>query len=191
MLMSTKTILLLVALSLISVMVGAQEMEVELKNTASADITLGVTEVSLIRINAQVISLRLSQQEAGLAIESTKADSSARLHISSLISSQTRFLTAKITDGVVPEGTELQLVAMTPNANFVGQWGNLGPTITLDRTDRILISDVASCYSGTETDDGIPLKFIYSLSADRGTYGNIRATQGNNVVVTLTLSPEQ
>lgn len=189
--MGTRTILLLIALLMTSVMVDAQDSEVELKNTASANVTLGVTEVSLIRINAQVISLRLSQQEAGLAIESSKADSSARLHMSSLISSQTRFLTAKITDGVVPEGTELQLVAMNPNANFVGQWGTLGPVITLDRTDRVLISDVASCYSGTETDDGIPLKFIYSLSADRATYGNIRATQGNNVVVTLTLSPEQ
>lgn len=182
---------IITALILTSFQISAQETEVEIKNTASANVTLGVTEVSLIRINAQDISLRLSQQEAGLAIESTKSDSSARLHISSLISSQTRFLTAKISDGIVPEGTELQLVAMNPNANFVGQWGALGPIITLDRTDRTLISNVASCYSGIETDDGIPLKFIYSLSADRGTYGNIRATQGNNVVVTLTLSPEQ
>lgn len=189
--MRFKQLYIITALILSSSQMGAQETEVELKNTASANVTLGVTEVSLVRINAQVISLRLSQQEAGLAIESTKADSSARLHISSLISSQTRFLTAKITDGVVPEGTELQLVAMNPNANFVGQWGTFGPVVTLDRTDRILISNIASCYSGTETDDGIPLKFIYSLSADRATYANIRATQGNNVVVTLTLSPEQ
>lgn len=169
----------------------AQETVVELKNTATANVLLGVTEVSLIRVNAQVISLQLNQQEAGMAVESYKADSSARLHISSLISSQPRYLTAKITDGDVPDGTELKLVALNPNANFVGPWGIFSPEVSLDRTDRIIISNIATCYSGTETQNGIPLKFIYSLNTDRATYGLIRATQGNNIVVTLTLSPNQ
>lgn len=187
------TKILLIAFLYIAAYVGvsAQENTVELKNTAVANVTLGVTEVSLIRINAQVIALQLQQQDAGMAIETSKSDSSARLHISSLISAEPRYLTAKITDGIVPEGTELKLVAMNPNANFVGPWGTLGPEVALDRTDRIIISDISTCYSGTETNDGIPLKFIYSLSADRATYGAIRATYGNNVVVTLTLSPSQ
>lgn len=183
--------LLVVILFFAGVGISAQEDVVELRNSATTNVTLGVTEVSLIRINAQVISLQLQQQEAGMAIETSKSDSSARLHISSLISAEPRFLTAKITDGVVPEGTELKLVAMSPNANFVGPWGTLGPEVALDRTDRIIISNITTCYSGTETQDGIPLKFIYSLSTDRATYGSIRATQGNNVVVTLTLSPSQ
>jgi len=189
--MNYKCLLVVVVQMFVFSLVSAQDNPVELKNTAVANVTLGVTEVSLIRVNAQVISLQLQQQEAGMAVETSKSDSSARLHISSLISAEPRVLTAKITDGVVPDGTELKLVAMNPNANFVGPWGTLGPEIALDRTDRILISNISTCYSGTETQDGIPLKFIYTLSTDRATYGTIRATRGNNVVVTLTLSPSQ
>lgn len=189
--MNHKVFIWALALTFLSIQIEAQETAIELKNTAAANVLLGVTEVSLIRVNAQVIALQLNQQEAGMAVESYKADSSARLHISSLISSEPRFLTAKISDGIVPDGTELRLVALNPNANFVGPWGSLGSEVTLDRTDRILISNITTCYSGTETQDGIPLKFIYTLSTDRATYGAIRATQGNNVVVTLTLSPNQ
>ncbi len=171
--------------------VTAQETVLERKNAATANLTLGVTEVALIRVNTLVISLQLNQQEAGLSVEISKADSTARLHMSSLISSQPRTLTAHISEGTVPDGTVLQLVGLQPNANFVGSWGVLGPVITLDNTPRIFISNITSCYSGTETEDGIPLKFIYTLDANRATYGNIRATTGTNVVVTLTLSSLQ
>lgn len=79
------TKILLIAFLYIAAYVGvsAQENTVELKNTAVANVTLGVTEVSLIRINAQVIALQLQQQDAGMAIETSKSDSSA-LYISLL-----------------------------------------------------------------------------------------------------------
>lgn len=158
------------------------------KNSASANITLGVTEVSLIRVSSPLISLNLKQREAGLSIETSKTDSSARLYLSSLITAEYRSLSAKISSGSIPRGTILQLSALPPSANFVGSWGMLAPIITLDNTDRVFVNNIASCYSGTSADDGYVLKFIYKLDPDNSTYSELRATSGTSVIVTLTLS---
>jgi hypothetical protein len=164
--------------------------QVELKNKAVANLSLGVTEVSLLKINTGVISLLLNQRDAGMSIETSNADSSARLIISSLISSVPRTLTARISSGAVPQGTYLMLAALIPNSTFVGSWGSLSTPILLDETDRPFVTNIESCYSGTTASDGYPLKFIFGLDTNTSTYGLIRATVGNSVTVTLTLSSD-
>jgi len=182
----TQGLFLLIGLLINSISINAQETAKK-PNQAEANLTLGVTEVALIRVNTQVINMQLVQREAGLSIETTKKDSSARLYISSLISSEPRTLSARISEGVVPDGTVLKLEAMNPNENFVGAWGTLSPTITLDNTDRNFVTNITSCYSGIGTEDGFPLKFTYSLDTNSSTYGQIRASAGNNVIATITL----
>lgn len=164
--------------------------QVELKNKAVANLTLGVTEVSLLKVHSGVISLLLNQRDAGMSIETNNADSTARLIISSLISSVPRTLTAHISSGAVPQGTYLMLAALVPNTTFVGSWGTLGIPILLDETDRPFVTNIESCYSGTTASDGYPLKFIFGLDINSTTYGLIRATIGNSVTVTLTLSSD-
>lgn len=164
--------------------------QLELTNKAVANLSLGVTEVSLIKVNSGVISLTLNQRDAGLSIETSNADSSARLVVSSLISSVPRTLTARISAGTVQPGTNLMLSALIPNANFVGTWGTLSNPIILDETDRPFVSEIASCYSGTTASDGYPLKFIFALDSNTSSYGLIRATVGSSVTVTLTLSSD-
>lgn len=163
-----------------------------LSNSASTTVILGVSEVSLIKTSADIINLQLKQQDAGMAVESSASDSTARLLISSVISTaQNRVLSAKITAGTVPAGTHLELTAMQPNANFAGDAGKLMPPTTLDGTDRPIITDIATCYSGTSATDGYMLKFNYALDLDPTTYGALRATQGTQVVVTFTLTAAQ
>lgn len=164
--------------------------QVELKNQAVANLTLGVTEVSLLKVNSGVISLLLNQRDAGMSIETSNADSTARLIVSSLISSVPRTLTAHISSGAVPQGTYLMLAALIPNSTFVGSWGSLGTPIILDETDRPFVTNIESCYSGTTASDGYPLKFIFGLDLNTSAYGLIRATVGNSVTVTLTLSSD-
>jgi hypothetical protein len=164
----------------------------EVSNQAVAKLTLGVTEVSLVKVVTPnpTIEMTLNPRTAGLSVETSKADSSARLLISSLVSTdQFRTIKAKITDGDVPAGTVLKLNALVPNADFKGDWGKLAPLITLDKAnDQEFIHSIASCYSGVDTDDGYPLKFTYALDSETDTYRTIRATNGNVVTVTLTLS---
>jgi len=161
-------------------------------NSASTSVVLGVSEVSLIKTSENLINLQLKQQDAGMSVETSASDSTARLLISSVISTaQNRILSAKITAGSVPASTHLELVALQPNANFTGDAGKLMPPTTLDGTDRPIISDIATCYSGTSATDGYMLKFIYALDLNPSSYGSLRATLGTQVVVTFTLTAVQ
>lgn len=155
-------------------------------NTATTNLSLGISEVSLLQASASTIILQLSQQSAGLPVEASKSDSTARLKASSVITSTTRNLSAKITSGTVPAGTILKLIAQTPNASFVGSPGTLNAAVTLDNTDRTIVSAIATCYTGTGTSDGYPLKFTFALSTS--SYADLRATTGTSITVTLTLS---
>lgn len=161
-------------------------------NTTTTVLSLGVTEVSLLKVSDGVVSIQLGQREAGLPLESTRSDSTARLLISSVISSSaTRTLTAKITSGTVPVGTHIDVVAMQPNASFTGEHGTFAPPVTLDGTDRPIITGIATCYSGKEASDGYPLKFTYGIDQNSSAYGSIRATVGAQIVVTFTLTAVQ
>jgi len=161
-------------------------------NVATSTLTLGVPEVALLKSSAGVISLTLLQRDAGQSIETSKSDESARLLISSVISSAARTLSAQITSGAVPAGTRLDLVALQPNASFQGTQPTLVSTpVTLNATPQQIVTGIGTCYSGTAASDGFPLKFTFALNSDPATYGNLRATTGTTVVVTLTLTAAQ
>ncbi|HET9571268.1 MAG TPA: hypothetical protein VFP20_07680 [Bacteroidales bacterium] len=192
--MNNKVICILCGLLLFSTFTRAQVTENEgtISNTASTTVVLGVSEVSLLKTSADIVNLKLVQQEAGLSIGTNASDSTARLLISSVISTSTpRTLTAKITAGTVPSGTFLMLVALQPNSNFVGKTGTLASSSILDETDKAIITNIETCYSGTGSADGYPLKFIYGLNSDPSTYGSLRASLGTQIVVTLTLTAAQ
>lgn len=157
-------------------------------NSASATITVGITEVSLLKANQGLVNLLLNQQDAGLSIEVAKSDSTTRLLLSSVITSTPRTLSAKITTGTVPLGTHLELVVLQPNTNYVGNSGIFAPPIILDQTDKPIVTDIGTCYSGTGASDGYPIKFIFKLDDNANNYGNIRATTGIQIIVTFTLS---
>lgn len=164
---------------------------VEIRNTATAELSLGITEVSLLKISTTIISLQLKQQEAGLPLEKSTSDSTARLLISSVVSVQPRMMSARISEGRVPSGTRLELLALQPNVNFVGYAGTYAPPIILDETDKIFVTDIMTSYSGTDLSDGYPLKFIFSIDDDVSSYGLLRATTNTSVTVTITLTETQ
>lgn len=184
------TACLLVVLMLVSVHAAADDNTVT--NSATTIVSLGVTEVSLLKASEGVINLQLAQREAGLSMETSKSDSTARLLISSVISSSApRTLTAKVTAGAVPAGTHLDLIAMQPNTSFVGEPGTFASPVTLDGTDRPIVTGIATCYSGTKPSDGYPLKFTYAIDLNSSSYGSIRATIGTQIIVTFTLTAVQ
>jgi hypothetical protein len=161
-------------------------------NTATATVVLGVTEVSLVKASSGIINLQLKQRDAGQSIETNASDSTARLLISSVIStSNPRILTAKISSGTVPSGTQLELTAMQPNPNFVGLPGTYTSPIPLDETDKPFVTNIESCYSGTGLSDGYPLRFTYTLNTNPATYSSLRASSGTQIVVMFTLTAVQ
>lgn len=158
------------------------------QNEAVTELSLGVSEVSLVKATSGVVTLQLKQREAGLSLETSTSDSTARLLISSVVSEQPRTLSARISDGIVPPGTQIQLEALPPNVNFVGNAGVYSNPIILDNLDKPFVTEITTCYSGTDLSDGYSLKFTFSLNADRSTYGSIRASTNTSVSVTITLT---
>lgn len=169
----------------------AVQVLAQTNNSAKAELSLGVTEVSLVKVSGDVITLQLKPREAGLSLENSTSDSTARLLISSVVSAQPRTLSARISDGRVPSGTMLQIEAKQPNVAFVGSAGIFASPVVLDETDKPFITQIMTCYSGTELSDGYSIKFIFSLSGDASTYGSIRAATNTSVTVTLTLTESQ
>lgn len=160
-------------------------------NAASTTLSLGISEVSLLKASTGVISLQLNQRNAGESIEASKSDSSARLLISSVITSATRTLSAQISSGTVPTGTVLKLAAQQPNANLVGVSGTIQPAVILDATNKTIVSGISTCYSGTGASDGYPLKFTFALDSNPATYANLRAATNSSITVKLTLTAAQ
>lgn len=174
------------------VIVSANAQTSIVSNTATTTISLGVSEVSLLKVNdAGAINITLKQRDAGMSIETSNSDSTARLLISSVISNSPRTLTAKISAGNVPVGSNLELTTLQPNSNFVGNIGTFAAPILLDATERIFVTDISTCYSGTGMTDGYPLKFTYGIDINASTYGSLRATSGSQIIVMFTLTAAQ
>jgi len=160
-------------------------------NVSTSTISLGIPEVSLLKTSTGVINLSLLQRNAGQSIETSKSDSTTRLLLSSVIRTTNRTLSAKITTGTIPTGTILKLIAKQPNASFIGSASTIGAEVTLDATDRAVITNIGTCYTGTAASDGFPLRFTYALDSNTATYGALRANSGVTIIVTLTMTAAQ
>lgn len=160
-------------------------------NTATNVVSLGMPEVYLLASNSPTVNLTLTPQTAGNAVVSSVSDSTARILISSVIAeSQPRTMTAAISNGSVPAGTTLKLVARTPNSNFIGTAGTFASEITLSSTNQNLITGIGTCYSGTSADDGYKMRYTYGLPTSTSAYDQIRASGGTSITITFTLSAD-
>lgn len=183
-----KKSLLILSITLLVTLMGSQVMGQQL--TATNSLSLGMPEVLKVASNSTTISLVLTAQAAGLAVLDTVTNSTARILISSVISTtNTHTLSASVTNGTVPDGTYLKLIALAPNGNFIGTQGSLGSEIPLtDDTDQSIVTLIGTCYSGIAADDGYKLKYTFGIPATTTDYGLIRASGGTSITVTLTIS---
>jgi hypothetical protein len=158
-------------------------------NKASVTVELGINEVALLKVQSiGPIQLVLRGDEAGKPLQSSASDSTnAKLLISSVISSSERILSAQIVEGSPPAGTHLEVAVQPPSGNFVGQSGvSLGSKALSSDRDENLLTGIATCYSGTDSSDGYPLKFSFML--DGMNYESIRAVTLAQVTVLFTLT---
>jgi len=158
--------------------------------TATNGLSLGMPQLNLLSSASASISLELTTAVAGEAVKSSMSDSTARVKISSIIAEgQTRTLSAQVTTGAIPGGTTLKLMAQTPNSKFGGTAGALGSDATLSAASATpIVTGIGSCFSGTTSDDGYVLRYKWGLNNPATTYGDIRASGGTAITVTLTLS---
>lgn len=156
--------------------------------TPGDNITLELADLALIATNSSTISLALQSTVPG---ESLKPDSNSTLflRISSLVpTGKTRKITARVSGGAIPSGTQLSLSsASCTTSNSAGQVGTAITTpILLNTLDQNLITGIGSCYTGTGSTDGYQLTFKWSLS-NITNYGQI-ISSSYNVVISFTIT---
>ncbi|MCO4820285.1 MAG: hypothetical protein KC517_11750 [Bacteroidetes bacterium] len=189
--MLTRFTAVLVFLTLVSY-VNAQDAE-DANNTLSIDIP----EVAIMDIESeggQSISLIVeAPSEAGNMIDLTAAvDSSLWLNYSSVRSQaveSSRAIYAKVIGGSVPSGLKLRVKPQPYTGTGDGDLGlpsNGTNGRVLVATDRKIIRNIKTCYTGDGTGNGHRL--IYSLEFRNNKYDKLDFDDSNTVTVLYTIT---
>ncbi len=156
---------------------------------AGEEITITVWSYALIDTNHAPVTLSLSPPSPGApAAQSTNSELFVK--ISSVVPRyRSREITARISGGSVPSGTYLTLVS--DPATTANSGGDLGvpasSPITLNGTDKNLITSISTCYTGIGFNDGYRMTFTWAPLNPSVNYSQIQADT-YNITVTFTLT---
>lgn len=159
--------------------------------TAGDQISLQVSSFSLVATNNAPINLTLGTTVAGSPV-GVVTNSDMYVRISSIVPGGThRELTARISNGSVPAGTQLTLVsAPSTTTNSGGVLGTVTSSpFVLDAIDKILVDNIGTCYTGTGYNDGYRLTYNWQPIPTLTDYGLIKSTASPvsiTVVITIT-----
>lgn len=157
--------------------------------TAGDNVTLEVQDFSLIETNYAPVSLSLTTSTAGAAVAPV-SNSDLFVKISSIVPGGTnREITARISNGYVPAGTNLTLAsAPCTTTNSGGILGTpVASPITLSVIDQDLVTGIQTCYTGTGYNDGYQMTFTWGPDSPETNYSLIESSTTNiTVVFTIT-----
>ena len=147
------------------------------QSSATHDVTININDIAEVNVNGSDISLTVTAPGAGGSDPQGDSNTDAQLQYTSVVSSTTRLVSAKISAGSVPSGLSL---AVQPTGTPGTNEGTYGSSVTLTATDQNLVTGVGSCATGTGASDGATLS--YSLSVDDPT----QLDYGDDTTVTIT-----
>ena len=153
---------------------------------AYGNFTINVYDVCYARIfPSGTIRMNLLASEAGNSM-STKTDASTYMQLTSIApEGETRKITAIVSSGSVPAGTQFQLTAGACSTG-AGARGTPSSTITLDRSaQKDVVTGIGSCYTGTSSTSGYNL--IYTWGVDPASYSQLSATSTVSIMITYTI----
>jgi hypothetical protein len=165
-------------------------------NEASHTVAINIAEVALLDLESSTgtaITLAgTAPTEAGLPMTFEDAnDASTWINYSSIVSGEsTRNVTVAITDGAVPAGLKLTVLAAPDAGNGAGTVGTENASvITLSLDYQEIISGVGSAYTEDGANNGH--KLTYQLGYETGAatdYANLKFDNSDTVTITYTLS---
>ncbi len=184
-----KLVVLSIALMMSFGMVYAVSGDTETDNHV---VKLSIPEVALLDLegNTSVTLTPTAPTEAGEAFDFSSATSSAVwVNYSSVVAAaKARSVSVQITDGVVPNGLTLTVVAGTDAGQGKGNVGSSAGTITLSSDAQTLISNVRSCWTGTGASKGHNLTYALDLTSEDN-YGDL-ANADTDIEITYTISDD-
>ena len=144
-------------------------------------------EIARMKTHSPLVSFKINRTRTFQA-KTVLCNTDTKLNLSLITpESALRNLSASITSGIVPTGTNLKLSVKDPNENFNGNPGDANPDILLQNYNTIIISNIGSCYSGKNKADGYGLEYIYEIPSEVNT--NLYNIE-NIITVTLTMTSE-
>ena len=165
------------------------------KDNDSHLLKIGVPQVALLDIESTATSNGISltataPTEAGEKVEFNQENNSLWLNYSSIVGDKnSRSITVQITDGDVPEGINLTVLANKYEGDGKGTMGEASEkSIVLnDKKDVTIIKGIGSAYTGNGSKSGHNL--IYKIEqSDDNAYQNLNFDQSTTLTITYTLT---
>jgi len=152
------------------------------KEFDSHEVTLEIPNVALLDLESSSgIDIKLkgtAPEEAGEALVFNASNSDIWINYSSIADSKynaSRSITVKITDGDVPKGLELTVIASDYSGIGKGKMGKPEKyAIDLSKKkEEIIIDGVGSSYTGNGPNNGHQLTYTLSQSSDKNSYEDL------------------
>ncbi len=168
-------------------------------NTDTHTVTIGIPEVALLDLESATgtaITLNgTAPSEAGEAMVFNAKNSDIWINYSSIVGSKSdpsRNVTVQITDGQVPDGLVLSVVAAQDAGKGDGTMGKAEKdaiALSTKKADKI-IDGVGSAYTGNGANKGHNLTYTLTLDSSKGSYAKVDFDQAQTLSITYTLSDD-
>jgi hypothetical protein len=168
-------------------------------NEDTHTVTIGIPEVALLDLESATgtaITLNgTAPSEAGEAMVFNAKNSDIWINYSSIVGSKSdpsRNVTVQITDGEVPDGLVLSVVASQDAGKGDGTMGVAEKDaiiLSTSKADKI-IDGVGSAYTGNGANKGHNLTYSLTLDSSKGSYAKVDFDQAQTLSITYTLSDD-
>ncbi|WP_440881815.1 hypothetical protein [Tenacibaculum sp. C7A-26P2] len=163
--------------------------------TDSHSLAVTIPEVALIDLESSTstsITLEVTAPtEAGEAATFPDPDTSIWMNYSSIVNGtedSSRNVTVVVSNGTIPPGTKISLVAASDAGGGAGTMGTPTASIDLSTSAQNLVTDIGSAYTGSGVSAGHNLTYTLALSDDADAYSNLDANDSTTLTVLYTLS---
>ena len=165
------------------------------KDNDSHTLSIGIPGVALLDIESttsNAISLNASAPtEAGDKVEFNQSNSDLWLNYSSIVGKDSsREVTVQITDGDVPDGINLTVVADQYEGDGEGTMGEASDDAIILNSKKAenIIKGIGSAYTGNGAKKGHNLTYKIAQSDDKDAYANLNFEQSTTLTITYTLT---
>lgn len=155
--------------------------------SGSATVSLTLSEIAMLDIepNSSPISITLTAPtEAGSPIANKVLTNAKWLNFTSAVTTRsTRNITAQISSGTLPAGTELKIAASTYIGTGAGTLGTISGIQTLSATPKSIVTGIGGAYSGNGANNGYGINYTLSVT----NFAVISKQTSSTITITFTL----
>lgn len=166
-------------------------------NVALHNVTINIPEVALLDLESalgnDITLIGTAPTEAGnpMTFGPSATDATIWMNYSSIVGSTTdptRNVSVAITNGTVPAGLKLTVLAAADAGNGGGTMGVVSPVLTLTGASQDIVTAVGSAYTGDGENNGHQLTYQLDYAGTPTDYADLDFDNSDVLEITYTLS---